>query len=311
MTDKPKHLESEEQVRQFWKEAGVFELSLKKDAPNGEYVFYDGPPFATGTPHYGHLVANVMKDVVPRYWTMNGYRVERKWGWDCHGLPVENIVEKELNITNKQQIIELGVAKFNELCRSKVLSYVDVWKETIFKLGRFVDMENDYKTMDLPFMESVWAVFKNLYDKGLVYEGYRSMYICPRCETTLSQSEVSEGYKDIKDLSVVAKFELISEPGTFLLAWTTTPWTLPGNVALAINADLDYVKIKNDNEFLILSKIEHERKLSNLEIVETFKGSELVNKQYKPLFDYYNNQSLANYENGWKIYSADFVTAED
>jgi isoleucyl-tRNA synthetase len=343
MNDKPKHLESEAQVREFWKQAGIFELSVKKDAPKGEYVFYDGPPFATGTPHYGHLVANVMKDVVPRFWTMNGYRVERKWGWDCHGLPVENIVEKELNITNKQQILELGVDKFNELCRSKVLSYVDDWKEAIFKLGRFVDMENDYKTMDLAFMESVWWVFKQLYDKNLVYEGYRSMYICPRCETTLSQSEVSEGYKDIKDLSVTVKFELTCEPNTFLLAWTTTPWTLPGNVALAIGKDIDYVKVEctkklspateplNINnlpkgqdvikEFYILSKTYFETEGIQKKFNQDFQGhkivgnlnsNELIGREYKPLFDYYSkDEKLPNHANGWKIYAADFVLADE
>lgn len=314
MKELPKHIELEAQVNHFWKEAGIFERSVQKDAPNGEYVFYDGPPFATGTPHYGHIVASVMKDVVPRFWTMNGYQVERKWGWDCHGLPVENIVEKELGITNKQQIIELGVDKFNEICRSKVLSYIDVWKEMISRLGRFVDMENDYKTLDLPFMESVWYVFKQLYDKGLVYEGYRSMYICPRCETTLSQSEVSEGYKDVKDLSVVAKFELVDEPGTFLLAWTTTPWTLPGNVALAVNAELDYIKVQAGDEKLIISKLEHERKNANadVKVIATLKGKDLVGKSYKPLFDYYSkDETLTNRENGWKIYAADFVLAEE
>lgn len=322
MTNKPKHIELETQVNHFWKEAGVFERSVQKDAPNGEYVFYDGPPFATGTPHYGHIVASVMKDVVPRFWTMNGYQVERKWGWDCHGLPVENIVEKELGITNKQQILELGVDKFNETCRSKVLSYIDVWKEMIEKLGRWVDMENDYKTLDLPFMESVWWVFKQLYDKGLVYEGYRSMYVCPRCETTLSQSEVSEGYKDVKDLSVVAKFELTDpstplgagEPKTYLLAWTTTPWTLPGNVALAVNADLDYIKVEVNGEKLIISKLEHERKNANsdVKVLATLKGKDLVGKSYKPLFDYYaKDTTIANHENGWKIYAADFVLAEE
>ena len=314
METKPKHLELEQAVNHFWKEAGIFEQSVQKHAPNGEYVFYDGPPFATGTPHYGHIVASVMKDVVPRFWTMNGYQVDRKWGWDCHGLPVENIVEKELGITNKQQIIELGVDIFNENCRSKVLSYIDSWKEMIEKLGRFVDMENDYKTLDLPFMESVWWVFKQLYDKGLVYEGYRSMYICPRCETTLSQSEVTEGYKDIKDLSVVVKFELVDEPGTFLLAWTTTPWTLPGNVALAVNAELDYIKVDLGKEKVIISKLEHDRKKTetDVKVVATLKGKDLVGKTYKPLFDYYaKDEKLVNRENGWKVYAADFVLAEE
>ena len=312
MAEKPHYIENEEKVRQFWKDSETFEKSVNKEAPHGDYSFYDGPPFATGTPHYGHIVASVMKDVVPRFWTMNGYRVERRWGWDCHGLPIENLVEKELGISNKQQIVEMGIDKFNELCRSKVLSYVPEWKQSVEKLGRWVDMENDYKTMDLSFMESVWFVFKKLYDQGLIYEGYRSMYVCPRCETTLSQAEVSEGYKDIKDLSVVAKFELTEEPGTFLLAWTTTPWTLPGNVALAVNPKMEYVKVKKENELFILSKKAFENKFSEGEIVETLKGSDLIGKSYKPLFNYYSQDlTLENHENGWKVYAGDFVSEEE
>lgn len=309
---KPHYLEAEDRVRQFWKTNQIFEQSVNRKAKKGDYVFYDGPPFATGTPHYGHIVATVMKDVVPRYWTMNGYRVERRWGWDCHGLPIENLVEKELGITNKQQIMEMGVEKFNELCRSKVLSYVPEWKESMFKVGRWVDMENDYKTMDLSFMESVWWVFKDLYDKGLIYEGYRSMYVCPRCETTLAQAEVSEGYKDIKDLSVIAKFELVDEPGTYLLAWTTTPWTLPGNVALAVNPEMEYVKIKKDDSQYIFSKKSFETKFFESDLVEELKGKKLIGISVKPLFNYYSeNTNLEHHENGWKVYAADFVSEEE
>lgn len=309
---KPTYLEAEVAVRDFWKKSRIFEQSVEREAPQGDYVFYDGPPFATGTPHYGHIVASVMKDVVPRFWTMNGYRVERRWGWDCHGLPIENLVEKELGITNKQQIVKMGVAKFNELCRSKVLSYVDDWKQAMEKLGRFVDMENDYKTMDLEFMESVWWVFKQLYDQDLIYEGYRSMYVCPRCETTLAQAEVSEGYKDVKDLSVVVKFALVDEPDTYLLVWTTTPWTLPGNVAVAINPELEYVKVKKDGEYYILSKKSFETKFSEGELVETFPGVELVKKKVKPLFSYYaENTKLEHLTEGWQVYPADFVVEEE
>ena len=209
--------EMEREVLNFWEENKIFEKSVERQAPRGDYVFYDGPPFATGTPHYGHIVASIMKDVVPRYWTMQGYRVERQWGWDCHGLPIENIVEKEMGSKSKKDIEKLGIEKFNELCRSKVLGYVDEWERVIRRLGRWADMKNSYKTMDLDYMESIWYVFKELYEKGLVYEGYRSMHVCPRCETTLSQQEVSEGYKDIKDLSATAKFELEDEPGT--MSW--------------------------------------------------------------------------------------------
>ncbi|MDO8513170.1 MAG: isoleucine--tRNA ligase [bacterium] len=317
----------EEEILDFWQKEKIFEksLGLRKESPR--FSFYDGPPFATGSPHYGHIVASVIKDVVPRYWTMKGKYVERVWGWDCHGLPIENIAEKELGITQKKQIEEIGVDKFEQECRSRVLSYVSEWEKVIPRLGRWVDMKNAYKTMDLPFMESVWWVFKELWDKGLIYEGYRSMYICPRCETTLSQSEVAEGYRDVKDLSVIAKFELEDELGTYLLAWTTTPWTLIGNVALAINPGMVYCKIKDKKEkllnpsrtlrtgkleeYYILAKDRLGSISGEYEILSEFSGEELVGKRYKPLFDYYNKPETKNSENGWKVYPADFVTEQD
>jgi isoleucyl-tRNA synthetase len=303
----------EEEVLQFWNEKKIFEKSIEQRSADKLYSFYDGPPFATGTPHYGHIVASAIKDTVPRYFTMKGYRVERKWGWDCHGLPIENIAEKELGITHKKEIEELGVAKFNETCRSKVLEYVAEWKKVINRFGRWADMEHPYATMDKSFMESVWWVFKELWDKGLVYESYRTMHICPRCETTLSQSEVAEGYKDVKDLAVTAKFELVDEPGTFVLAWTTTPWTLPGNVALALHKDLEYVMVESEGAKYVVAKVLLEKVFSGKEysIVKEMKGEELIGKSYKPLFDYYaKDETLKDRENGWKIYHADFVTTD-
>lgn len=307
----------------FWEENKIFEksLELRKDAKL--YSFYDGPPFATGTPHYGHIVASTMKDVVPRYWTMRGFRVPRVWGWDCHGLPIENIAEKELGVARKKEILEkYGVERFNDICRSKVLEYVAEWKKIIRRLGRWADMERAYKTMDLGFMESVWWVFKQLWDKGLIYEGYRSMHICPRCETTLSQSEVAEGYKNIKDLSATVKFEFVDEPGVYMLAWTTTPWTLIGNVALAVNKNIAYCKLKvksenvkfRDGESFILAKDRVADILGEeeYEIVDEMRGGDLIGKKYKPLFDYYSaDVNLKNRENGWKVYAADFVTTEE
>jgi len=302
----------EERVLDFWEKNRIFAKSVEREAAKGDYVFYDGPPFATGTPHYGHIVASVMKDIVPRYFTMKGYRVERKWGWDCHGLPIENIVEKEMGSKSKKDIEAMGIAEFNEKCRSKVLTYVAEWEKVIRRLGRWAEMKNAYKTMDLDFMESVWWVFKELWDKGLIYEGYRSMHICPRCETTLSQQEVAEGYKDIKDLSATVKFELVDEPGTFILAWTTTPWTLIGNAALAVKKDIDYIKIKVGDEFYILAKTRLEIIKAEYETIDNFKGKDLVGKKYKPLFNYYSgNEKLENGENGWKIYAADFVTTDE
>lgn len=308
---KNKIVEQEEAILKFWEENKVFQKTLAQDAPKGDYVFYDGPPFATGTPHYGHIVASVMKDAVPRYWTMNGYHVERKWGWDCHGLPIENIVEKEMNISSKLEIEKLGVKKFNESCRSKVLMYADEWKKFIPRIGRWVDMEHPYQTMDTDFMESIWWVFKQLWDKGLVYEGRRSMHICPRCETTLSQSEVSQGYKDVTDLSVIAKFKLLDEENTYVLAWTTTPWTLPGNIALAVGEEIIYAKIKIEKNYYILAKnlIEKVIKDQAYELVQEFEGQKLFGKSYEPLFPYFDLPK--NKETGFKIYTAEFVETQE
>lgn len=305
---------AEEEVLNFWKEAGTFDLSLNKEVPQGEYVFYDGPPFATGTPHYGHFMSSVMKDVVPRYQTMRGHHVARRWGWDCHGLPIENIVEKEMGMETKKDIEELGIEKFNDLCRSKVLTYAEDWRKIITRLGRWVDFDNAYKTMDLDYMDSVWWIFKQLWDKDLIYQDYRSMHICPRCETTLSQSEVTEGYRDIKDLSATVKFKLADEDNTFILAWTTTPWTLIGNVALAVGKDIDYVKVSFEGENYILAKDRLEEVFADkkYEVLDEFSGDKLVGRSYQPLFDYYSSdKELENRENGWKVYAADFVTTEE
>lgn len=339
----------EEALVKYWKKNKTFEKSVKN--PAGEknpedFVFYDGPPFATGLPHYGHLLAGTLKDVVPRYWTMQGYRVERKWGWDCHGLPIENLIEKELDLHCKKDIEKMGVATFNEACYNSVLRYEKEWKKTVPRMGRWVDMENDYKTMDPEYMESVWWVFKSLYDKGLVYEGRRSIHICPRCETPLSNFEVGQGYKDVTDQSVTAKFELVDEPGTFVLAWTTTPWTLPGNAALAVGAEIEYVKAKifakewdkNGNpkyENIILAKEiyekwrteeasplkercranttddKHKTVFEQPQIIDTFKGKTLAGKRYNPLFDYFVNTKTENIENAYRVITADFVSTED
>ena len=315
---------TEEEILKFWEENRIFEKSVNKESSNGDFVFYDGPPFATGLPHYGHILASIIKDVVPRYQTMKGKRVPRRWGWDCHGLPIENLIEKDLKLKSKKDIEEYGVEKFNKAARDSVLQYADEWKKIIPRIGRWVDMENDYKTMDTNYTESVWWVFKTLYDKGLIYEGYKSMHICPRCETTLSNFEVTQNYKEIKDWSVIVKFEIeeTSDVGgktsdvenIFVLAWTTTPWTLPGNVALAVNPKIEYVKLKHENSFYILAKshLEEIFKDKNYEILEEFKGKDLIGKKYKPLFNYYTeDKKLENQEKGWKIYGADFVSTEE
>ena len=184
----------EEAILSFWKEHDIFNKSLEQESPNGEFVFYDGPPFATGLPHYGHILAGTIKDAIPRFWTMNGYHVPRKWGWDCHGLPVENLIEKKLGLGTKRDIEEHGIKNFNEAARDTVMEYADDWRKIIPRMGRWADMEDDYKTMDASYTESVWWVFSQLHKKGLVYEGFKSMHLCPRCGTTLSNFEVNQGY---------------------------------------------------------------------------------------------------------------------
>ena len=305
----------EEAMLAFWQENNIFKKSVETpagEAPVGDFVFYDGPPFATGLPHYGHILAGTIKDAIPRFWTMNGYRVNRKWGWDCHGLPLENLIEKELGLGTKRDIEEYGVKNFNEKARGAVMRYADDWREIIPRMGRFIDMADDYKTMDSTYTESVWWVFKSLWDKGLVYEGFKSMHLCPRCGTTLSNFEVNQGYKDIKDIAVTVKLPLLDDVGnvtdTSLLVWTTTPWTLPGNMAAAVHNDIVYVKVKVENEFYALAK----GRLAQLgdttyEVVEEMKGSDLVGKKYQPPFNYVQKLDVAGAENGWTIYHADYV----
>jgi len=307
---KSKIAEREEEILQFWQEKEIFKKTLEKPA-KGEFIFYDGPPFASGLPHYGHILAGTMKDYVGRYQTMKGKHVPRRWGWDTHGLPIENLVEKDLGLKSKKDIEDFGLEKFNDLARSKVMTYADDWKKIIPRMGRFVDMENDYRTMNPTFTESVWWIFKELHKKGLVYEGFKAMHLCPHCGTTLSNNEVNQGYKDITDISVTGKFEMKDEPGTYFLAWTTTPWTLPGNVALAVNPDTDYVKIKVGNEKFILAESRLAVIKEPYEIVEKTEGNALVGLSYKPLFDYYKDINIKNKDNGYKVYSADFVTTED
>ena len=310
---KSKISEREEEIQRFWEENKIFEKTLEKESPKGEFVFYDGPPFATGLPHYGHLLAGTIKDVIPRYKTMRGYRVPRRWGWDCHGLPLENIVEKELEFKSKEDIKEFGVDNFNKEAQNRVLRYRDDWMKIIPRTGRWVDMENDYRTMDTTYTESVWNVFKKLYDKDLIYEGFKSMHLCPRCGTTLSNFEVTQGYKDIKDIAVTVKLELESEPGTYILVWTTTPWTLPGNSAAALNPELKYVKVESSGSKYILAESRVESVFDGLEykVVGEVDPKELLGKSYKPPFDFYLGEEFDNKENAWKIYEADYVDAEE
>jgi isoleucyl-tRNA synthetase len=306
----------EEAMQTFWAEHDIFNKTLATpagEAPKGDYVFYDGPPFATGLPHYGHILAGTIKDAVPRFWTMNGYRVRRQWGWDCHGLPVENLIEKKLGLATKRDIEEYGIKNFNEAARESVMEYADDWRKIVPRMGRFVDMDHDYKTMDSAYTESVWWVFKALHEKGLVFEGFKSMHLCPRCGTTLSNFEVNQGYKDIKDISVFVEFPLVDEQGTSFLAWTTTPWTLPGNMALAINQDFEYAVVEVNTESgvkrLILAKARVAAVLKDKEhtVVETCKGSELLGRKYEPPFPWLREQVTEDASKAWTVLHADFV----
>ena len=308
--------ENEEYVADFWEKENIFQKSIEQRSEDRPYVFYDGPPFATGLPHYGHIVGSVLKDTISRYATMQGCRVERKWGWDCHGLPIENIVEKELETKSKKDIETLGVDVFNQKCRTKIAGFVDGWKKTMRSLGRWADMENAYKTMDVEYMESVWWVFKTLHENGYIYKGHRSMHVCPRCETTLSQQEVSEGYKTIKDISVTAKFKITSstkeivneDADVYVLAWTTTPWTLPGNVLLAFGEHITYCVVKSDGAYYILAKdlVEDNFAEKEYEVIGEHDGKTFEGFTYEPLFPYYKET-----EKAFTTVLADFVTAED
>ncbi len=305
--------EREEATLAMWQEKGIFEKSLEQTNEGEPFTFYDGPPFANGLPHYGHILASVIKDAIPRYQTMRGRYVRRVWGWDCHGLPVENEIEKELGLGHKKDIEEYGIGKFNEAARASVLRYDAEWRKMIPRIGRWIDMDHAYRTMDANYTESIWWAFKTLYEKNLIYQGFKPMQICPRCETTLSNNEVSEGYKDITDISVTVKFELVNEPGTYILAWTTTPWTLPGNVALAVNPNEEYSEVAIGDEKYILATALVEKVCEGKEvrILKTMKGTDLIGKSYKPVFDYYSrDKTLENHANGWKVYGAEFVTMD-
>jgi len=338
----------EQKVLKYWEDSKTFEKSVSERDENKPYVFYDGPPFATGLPHYGHILSSVIKDVAPRYMTMKGYRVRRRWGWDCHGLPIENIVEKELKVSGKKDVEEkLGVDKFNETCRSKVLTYTQDWKKMVNRIGRWVEFDNAYKTMDSTYMESVWWSLKTIWEKGLIYEGRKVLMYCPRCETPVSKAEIAmdDSYKDITEETVIAKFQIKNDKlqtnsklqipndkPIYILAWTTTPWTLPGNVALAVGKDIEYVIVQTfstknmgenntprleHNAYYLIAKdkahdvfvnLDNRLRDSNGEDV-VFKGLDLVGLEYEPLFDI-----PAIHETGkkaWYVTDADFVTTED
>jgi isoleucyl-tRNA synthetase len=302
----------ESKIIEFWKKDKTFEKSLKQTEKGKPYIFYDGPPFATGLPHYGHLLGSITKDLFGRFWTMKGRYVRRVWGWDCHGLPIENIAEKELGINSKDEIEKMGVEKFNKFCRSKVLSYSEDWEKIMERIGRWVDMKNPYRTMDNEYIESVWWAFKQLYEKGYIYEGKKVLMYCPRCSTPLAKAEIAmdNSYKTLKENSLVVKFKLKDE-NAYALAWTTTPWTLPANFGLTVNPKLEYIYIedKKDKTVFLLGKDVIQNFYKNKDdykIIKEISGKELEGKGYEPLFDYHKNQ-----KNAFKFFLGDFVTAEE
>ncbi len=309
--------EIEEQVIQKWDEEQTFLESLKQNKNKPLFSFYDGPPFANGIPHYGHLVQTTIKDTITRYKTMAGYYVPRRVGWDTHGLPVEYAIEKEHDFRGKQDIIDYGIDKFNKECRESVFKYKSIWEDMFKRVGRWADYSKTYTTLDESYIESVWWVFKELFKKGLIYKDFRSSPYCPRCATPLSNFELNQGYQDgIEDPSLYIKFKLKDE-NAYLLGWTTTPWSLPGNGAIAVNPEASYVyvKLEDDNkrkEVLILARNRLEALSSdNYHILKEIKGSELIGKEYFPLFRLDILDSYPNKANLYKVWGADFVSIED
>ncbi|KAI5665073.1 hypothetical protein M9H77_24396 [Catharanthus roseus] len=332
----------EEKILKFWDEIKAFETQLEKTKDFPEYIFYDGPPFATGLPHYGHILAGTIKDIVTRYQSMTGHHVTRRFGWDCHGLPVEHEIYDKLGIKSRKEVEDMGIAKYNEECRAIVSRYVEEWEKTVVRVGRWIDFKNDYKTMDLKFMESVWWVFGQLYKKGLVYKGFKVMPYSTGCQTVLANFEATQNYKEVPDPDILVTFPLVDdEEGVALVAWTTTPWTLPSNLALCVNKNFVYVKVRNKFSGKIyvvaesrLSELPVEKakksvqngptedseksnpkgksssgkgkEVETYEILEKFSGASLVGKKYVPLFDYFKDFS----DVAFRVIADDYVTSD-
>jgi len=306
--------EKESEVLKQWEQNGIFKKTLDKPAPKGQFVFFEGPPTANGKPGIHHAESRAFKDCIPRFRTMQGYHVVRKAGWDTHGLPVELEVEKQLGFTGKSQIEEYGIAAFNEKCKQSVWAYKKDWEEFTQRLGFWVDLDQAYVTYHPQYVESLWWVVKQIWDRGLLYKDYRVTPHCPRCGTSLSSHELSQGYKDVKDLSVTAKFKIVGRQNEYLLAWTTTPWTLPSNVGLAVGPDIVYAKVKMGEEFVWLAKERLDQVMTMpYEIVDEAKGETLVGLEYEPLypFAYEMIQAKQTDKKGWVVVPADFVTTDD
>ena len=327
----------EEEVLKFWKDNDIFKKSVSQREGAEEFVFYDGPPFATGLPHFGHFIPSTIKDIIPRYQTMKGKKVERRFGWDCHGLPVENLIEKELGINSKHEIEAYGIDKFNDKCKASVLKYTNEWRQTITRMGRWVDFDHDYKTMNPDYMESIWWVAKSLWDKGMIYEGKYILPYCPRCSTVLSTHELAQGYKEKQDPAVTIRFKITKAPDafddsdmtngkTYFLAWTTTPWTLPSNLGLCMGPDIEYVKIldkqSGDYYILALSRLcAYYKNESDYEIIYKRLGKDFIGARYEPLFSYFEylkdpakcteETHQPCKEGAFRLFNASYVSTED
>ncbi len=301
----------EHDILSLWEEERVFEQSLEFTKDKKPYIFYDGPPFATGLPHHGNLLASIIKDVVPRYWTMRGRYVLRRFGWDCHGLPIEHEIDKQLGMSAQEAIAKLGVAGYNAECRGIVEKYVDQWRAIITRIGRWVDFDNDYKTMDAWYMESVWWVVKQLWDKGLIYRGQKVMPVSTALQTVLANFEATSNYKDVQDPAITVLFRLADEDA-FVAAWTTTPWTLPSNLALCVGADIDYVRVADKESgrriYLAEARLEEYGSAHQLTVETRLKGSHLLGKKYVPLFEYFKSEA----ERGaFVVVADDYVTTDE
>ncbi len=311
-------VEAEHTILDFWRKEHIFQKSLDATKNGAPYIFYDGPPFATGLPHHGHLVASTIKDIIPRFFTMKGRYVTRRFGWDCHGLPIEHEIDKKLGMPAHEAVEKLGIAHYNKECRSIVSRYAKEWQKTIERVGRWVDFENDYKTMDLDYMESVWWVFKSAWDKGLIYQGLKVVPFSTALSTVLSNFEAGENYQEIQDPAVTVSFPVVGENFS-LLAWTTTPWTLPMNQALCVRSDVDYelVEDKKSNKQYVLAqeRLPDYQKKHDLVSIKTLKGSELVGLKYEPLFPFvekfYADNSPPDEKFLFQVFADDYVTTED
>ena len=301
---------AEHAVLRFWKQENVFQLSLQQTRECPPFIFYDGPPFATGLPHHGHLVGSTLKDIIPRYYTMQGYYVQRRFGWDCHGLPIEHEIDKALGMSSQQAVAELGIKGYNDKCRGIVQRYTAEWEKTITRIGRWVDFEHDYKTMEPWYMESVWWVMQQLWNKDLIYRGVKVVPFSTALGTVLSNFEAGSNYQDVQDPAITVLFK-IEDEDAWLSAWTTTPWTLPSNLGLCVNADMEYVKVRDEELgkviYVARSRLESVGKNRNLTELSNCPGSALVGKKYLPLFPYFNELKA---EGAFTVFADDYVTSD-